>query len=50
MTRLINLSTSEGDTVLDPFTRLCTCGMGGGSTGVAAIQSGRKFTRLCAVA
>ena len=29
--------------MLDPFTRLCTCGMGGGSTGVAAIQSGRKF-------
>lgn len=36
MTRLINLCTEEGDTVLDPF-------MGGGSTGVAAIQSGRHF-------
>jgi len=36
MTRLINLCTSEGDTILDPF-------MGGGSTGVAAIKSGRKF-------
>ncbi len=36
MTRLINLCTDEGDTVLDPF-------MGGGSTGVAALKSGRKF-------
>ncbi len=36
MTRLINLCTDEGDTVLDPF-------MGGGSTGVAALKSARKF-------
>lgn len=33
---LINNSSNEGDIVLDPF-------MGGGSTGVAAIKSGRKF-------
>lgn len=36
MSRIIKLCTNENDTVLDPF-------MGGGSTGVAAIQSGRKF-------
>ena len=36
MKRIINLCTNENDVVLDPF-------MGGGSTGVAAIQSGRHF-------
>ena len=36
MERIINLVSQEGDTVLDPF-------MGGGSTGVAAINTNRKF-------
>lgn len=36
MKRIINLATNENDTVLDTF-------MGGGSTGVAAVQSGRNF-------
>ncbi len=36
MTRLIKLITKKNDIVLDPF-------MGGGSTGIAAIQNGRKF-------
>jgi DNA modification methylase len=36
MERLIRASTNEGMTVIDPF-------MGGGTTGVAAIQMGRKF-------
>ena len=34
--RFIDLYTFEGDVVLDPF-------MGSGSTGVAAVQSGRRF-------
>ena len=34
--RFIDLYTFEGDLVLDPF-------MGSGSTGVAAVQSGRRF-------
>jgi site-specific DNA-methyltransferase (adenine-specific) len=33
---LIAASTSEGDTILDPFT-------GSGTTGVACVQTGRKF-------
>lgn len=36
MTRLVNRVTQPGDTVLDPF-------MGSGTTGVAAIQEGRRF-------
>jgi len=36
MERLIRASTNEGMTVIDPF-------MGSGTTGVAAIQMGRKF-------
>lgn len=36
MERLIKASTNEGMTVIDPF-------MGSGTTGVAAIQMGRKF-------
>jgi len=36
MTHYITNSTSPGDTVLDPF-------MGSGTTGVAALKSGRKF-------
>jgi len=36
MERLIQASTNEGMTVIDPF-------MGSGTTGVAAIQMGRKF-------
>lgn len=35
----IRLHTTPGQTVLDPF-------MGGGSTGVAAIEEGRKFTGI----
>ncbi len=35
----IRLHTSIGQTVLDPF-------MGGGSTGVAAVEEGRKFTGI----
>jgi site-specific DNA-methyltransferase (adenine-specific) len=36
MVRILNDFTSEGDTVLDCFT-------GSGSTGVACVQTGRKF-------
>lgn len=36
LTRLVKASTVEGETVLDPF-------MGSGTTGVAAIQTGRNF-------
>lgn len=36
MERLIKASTNEGMTVIDPF-------MGSGTTGVAAVQMGRKF-------
>jgi site-specific DNA-methyltransferase (adenine-specific) len=33
---LVEISTSEGDTILDPF-------MGSGTTGVACVQTGRNF-------
>jgi site-specific DNA-methyltransferase (adenine-specific) len=36
MARLVNLYTNKADTILDPF-------MGSGTTGVAAVQEGRKF-------
>lgn len=36
MEHFVRLLTSEGDTILDPF-------MGSGSTGVAAVNSGRNF-------
>lgn len=36
MNLLIQMYTNEGETVLDPF-------MGSGSTGVACINTGRKF-------
>jgi site-specific DNA-methyltransferase (adenine-specific)/modification methylase len=36
MSWLVNLTTREGETVLDPF-------MGSGTTGVAAVQLGRSF-------
>jgi len=36
MRHLIELFTSEGDTILDPF-------MGSGTTGVACVQTGRNF-------
>jgi DNA modification methylase len=36
MTWLVSLASKRGETVLDPF-------MGSGTTGVAAIQLGRKF-------
>lgn len=36
MTRLIETFTQPGDTILDPF-------MGSGTTGVAAVQTGRNF-------
>ena len=36
LTHLLKIATNEGDTILDPF-------MGVGSTGVAAINNGRKF-------
>jgi site-specific DNA-methyltransferase (adenine-specific) len=36
MVRIINDLTSKGDTILDPF-------MGSGTTGVACVQTGRKF-------
>ena len=35
-TRLINMATNEGDTILDPF-------MGSGTTGVACVQLNRSF-------
>jgi DNA (cytosine-5)-methyltransferase 1/site-specific DNA-methyltransferase (adenine-specific) len=37
MTELIQIHTNRGDMILDPF-------MGSGTTGVAALSSGRKFT------
>ena len=36
MKRIISLTTNENETVIDPF-------MGGGSTGVACVASGRRF-------
>lgn len=36
MRHLVNLFSNEGQTILDPF-------MGSGTTGVAAVQMGRKF-------
>lgn len=36
MQHFINLLSNKGDVVLDPF-------MGSGTTGVAAIEAGRKF-------
>ena len=36
MKRLIEMTTNEGDTILDPF-------MGSGTTGVACVQTGRNF-------
>ena len=36
MRRLVEVFTSKGDTILDPF-------MGSGTTGVAAMDTGRKF-------
>lgn len=36
MVKLVERTTNEGDTILDPF-------MGSGTTGVACIQTGRKF-------
>ena len=39
LTRIIEASTHEGDTVFDPF-------MGSGTTGVAALKLGRKFVGI----
>lgn len=39
MERLVNISTLPGHSVLDPF-------MGSGTTGVAAVKLGRKFTGI----
>lgn len=36
LSRMIRVSSREGDTILDPF-------MGSGSTGVACVQEGRRF-------
>jgi DNA modification methylase len=39
MTELIQIHTNPGDLILDPF-------MGSGTTGVAALRSGRRFTGI----